>query len=196
MKKVFAFDFDGTITTKDTLLEFIKYAKGRAALYRALLLFSPLLVLMKLPLYSNHKTKEKVFTHLFGGMDTEAFDMLCRSFANDNRKLLRPKAMTYIYNVLQNPDAEVVIISASIENWVSPFFADKPQIKVLGTQVETKDSKLTGKLLTENCYGKEKVSRLLRIYPNRQTYHLTAFGDSRGDKELLAFADEAHYKTF
>lgn len=41
-----------------------------------------------------------------------------------------------------------------------------------------------------------KVNRLKAIYPNRQDYHLTAFGDSRGDKEMLAFADESYYKPF
>ena len=27
-KKIYCFDFDGTLTTSDTLLEFIRYAKG------------------------------------------------------------------------------------------------------------------------------------------------------------------------
>ena len=30
-KKLYCFDFDGTLTTSDTLLEFIKYAKAEAA---------------------------------------------------------------------------------------------------------------------------------------------------------------------
>ena len=59
-----------------------------------------------------------------------------------------------------------------------------------------KDGVLTGRFLTRNCYGEEKVNRLNALYPNRQDYHLIAFGDSRGDKELLAFADESHFKPF
>jgi phosphoserine phosphatase len=39
------------------------------------------------------------------------------------------------------------------------------------------------------------VNRILALYPDRNTYHLTAYGDSRGDKELLAFADESHYQA-
>ncbi|MCH5311650.1 MAG: haloacid dehalogenase-like hydrolase [Prevotella sp.] len=196
MRKVFAFDFDGTITTKDTLLEFIKYAKGRTALYGALLVFLPLLVLMKLRLYSNHKTKEKMFSRLFRGMSLEEFNSLCCNFARDNRHLLRPKAELYINNVLQAPDTEVVIVSASIENWVTPFFADQPSIKVLGTHIEVIDDRLTGQFLSANCYGQEKVNRLLSEYPDRKAYRLTAFGDSSGDRALLAFADEMHYKPF
>jgi phosphoserine phosphatase len=87
----------------------------------------------------------------------------------------------------------VLIVSASIDNWVQPFFDD---VKVLGTQIEVMDGKLTGRFLTRNCYGQEKVNRILALYSNRQDYHLTAFGDSKGDKELLAFADESHFKPF
>ena len=74
---------------------------------------------------------------------------------------------------------------------MQPFFAD---VKVVGTQIEVKDGVLTGRFLTRNCYGEEKVNRLNALYPNRQDYYLIAFGDSRGDKELLAFADESHYR--
>ena len=87
----------------------------------------------------------------------------------------------------------MLIVSASIDNWVQPFFA---QVKVLGTQIEVVNGKLTGQFLSKNCYGQEKVNRILTLYPNRQDYHLTAFGDSRGDKELLAWADESHFKPF
>jgi hydroxymethylpyrimidine pyrophosphatase-like HAD family hydrolase len=40
------------------------------------------------------------------------------------------------------------------------------------------------------------VNRILTLFPNRKDYHLTAFGDSRGDKEMLAFADESYFKPF
>ena len=85
----------------------------------------------------------------------------------------------------------MLIVSASIDNWVQPFF---PHVRVLGTQIEVNDGCLTGRFLTKNCYGQEKVNRILTLYPDRNTYHLIAYGDSRGDKELLAFADEAHYQ--
>ena len=93
---------------------------------------------------------------------------------------------------VQSEGADVLIVSASIDNWVQPFF---PQVKVLGTQIEVKDGCLTGRFLTKNCYGQEKVNRILALYPDRSDYYLAAYGDSRGDKELLAFADEAHYQA-
>ena len=192
MRKVYAFDFDGTLTTKDSLLEFIRYAKGSCGLWLGFLRYVHLLILMKLGFYPNWKAKQKVFAHFFKGMTIEDFDAICQEFAASSKLLLRPKGIETIDKAI-NEGADVLIVSASIDNWVQPFFAN---VKVLGTQIEVKDGVLTGRFLTKNCYGEEKVNRLKAVYPNRQDYHLTAFGDSRGDKELLAFADESHYKPF
>ena len=65
-----------------------------------------------------------------------------------------------------------------------------------GTLIESKDGRLSGRFLTKNCYGREKVNRLLQLFPERKDYWLTAYGDSRGDYELLDFANEGHYKPF
>ena len=188
MRKVYAFDFDGTLTTRDTLIAFIRYACGTPRFLFGFLLHAPLLVLMKLRLYSNGKAKQKVFAHFFKGMTIEAFDTLCQDFARTHRHLLRPDTVRILEQALTER-AEVLIVSASIDNWVQPFF---PSVTILGTQVEVIDGCLTGRFLTPNCYGQEKVRRILALYPDRSAYHLTAFGDSRGDRELLTFADEAH----
>ena len=209
MKKIVAFDFDGTLTTKDTLIEFIRYACGTGAFVKGFLRYAHLLVLMKLGFYPNWKAKQKVFAHFFERMKIEEFDELCQRFAQDNQHLLRPKGIEAIQQALDK-GAEVLIVSASIDNWVRPFFNTKalglcplategtqePSLCVVGTQIEIRDGLLTGRFLTKNCYGQEKVNRILTLYPNRSEYHLTAYGDSRGDKELLDFADESHYKPF
>lgn len=200
MKKIVTFDFDGTLTTKDTLLVFIRYACGFWAFVVGFLRYSPLLVLMKLGLYPNYKVKQKVFSYFFKGMKLEVFDTLCQRFAQDYHHLLRPQGIEAM-NQAFSDGAEVMIVSASIDNWVKPFFENlsnqnNRSILILGTQIEVKDGLLTGRFLTKNCYGQEKVNRIMALYPHRENYHLTAYGDSRGDKELLAFADESHYKPF
>ena len=192
MKRIVAFDFDGTLTTRDTLLAFIRYACGTSRFLLGFSLYAPLLVLMKLGLYPNWKTKQRVFSYFFRGMTLADFDTLCQRFAADNRHLLRPKGEATLRQA-QAEGAVVLIVSASIDNWVQPFF---PSVQVMGTQIEVNDGRLTGRFLTRNCYGQEKVNRILECYPHREDYHLTAYGDSRGDQELLAFADESHYKPF
>ena len=201
-KRIYAFDFDGTLTTRDTLIAFIRYAKGTGAFVLGFLLHAHLLVLMKLGLYPNWKAKQKIFSYFFKGMSLGGFDALCQRFAANNRQLLRLEGVRTLEQA-RTEGADIVIVSASIDNWVKPFFTNldgladnQPQITVLGTQIEIADRKLTGRFLTKNCYGPEKVNRILDLYPDRCAYHLTAYGDSRGDKELLAFADESHYKPF
>lgn len=192
MKQICAFDFDGTLTNRDTLIAFIRYARGSRALLWGLLRHVHLLLLMKLRLYPNGQAKQRVFAYFFRGMTLEAFNRLCREFAATHRHLLRPEGTRTVQRA-RAEGAEVLIVSASIDNWVQPFF---PDVTVLGTQIEVQDGRLTGRFLTPNCYGQEKVNRLLAAYPDRTNYHLSAYGDSRGDRQLLAFADESHYKPF
>lgn len=198
-KKIYCFDFDGTLTTSDTLLKFIKYAKGRGRFLMVFLMYSPLLVLMKLHLYPNWKAKQQIFAHLFAGMRIEKFDALCRGFAEESQHLLRPKGITLMHEALV-AGAQVFIVSASIDNWVRPFFdiRNLKGVQVLGTQIEVEDGKLTGRFKSNNCYGKEKVHRIAEVLKSfeRSEYEIEAFGDSRGDKEMLAFADKGHFKPF
>ena len=197
MRKIYAFDFDGTLTTKDTLLEFIRFAKGSGQMFCGFLLFSPLLILMKLHLFPNWKVKQKIFSYFFKGMKIDDFNTLCTRFAERKKHLLRPAGIEKVRQAIAEEHTTVLIISASIDNWVRPFFDENDKkIQVLGTQIETKESRLTGQFTTKNCYGEEKVNRLTALYPHREAYYLIAFGDSRGDKELLTFADKGFYKPF
>ena len=81
MRKIYAFDFDGTLTTKDTLLEFIRFAKGSGQMFCGFLLFSPLLILMKLHLYPNWKAKQQLYSYFFKGMNIDDFNALCTHFS-------------------------------------------------------------------------------------------------------------------
>ncbi len=189
-KRLYVFDFDGTLTKKDSLIAFILFVKGWGTLLLTFLRYSPFLLLMRMGLYDNGKTKEKVFLKCFRGMSLTVFNDYCQRFARECRPLLREKAAVYINKV---GEENCVIVSASVENWVQPFF---PEVRVLGTEIEVKDGRLTGRFTTPNCYGMEKVHRLQQAFPNRTDYYLIAFGDSRGDQQLLDYADEAYYQPF
>ena len=53
--KIYAFDFDGTLTRRDTFIEFIRYVFGTRRMLAGILRFAPILVLMKLGRYPNWK---------------------------------------------------------------------------------------------------------------------------------------------
>ena len=90
----------------------------------------------------------------------------------------------------------MIIISASIENWVRPFFAEfGDRVVVSCTKIDVREERVTGQFLTMNCYGAEKPKRLLQTFPLRKTYRLVAFGDSRGDKELIEASDTGYFRS-
>ena len=81
-REIVVFDFDGTLTTKDTLLEFIKFSHGKFSFYMGLLLNSPILIAYKLKIYPNWKAKQALFTYFFHGISYSEFQMLCVDFAS------------------------------------------------------------------------------------------------------------------
>lgn len=195
MKTIYAFDFDGTLTTRDTLIEFTRYTYGKYWFFRVIMRHLHILILMKLHLYPNGKAKERFFNYLIRGLPVDIFDEICNEFVDGNRHLLRPKGMEAVRQAASS-GCPVVIVTASIEQWVAPFFNGIEGVTIIGTKPEIVEDRITGNFASPNCYGKEKVRRLLELYPDRNSYRLIAYGDSRGDRELLAEADEAHYKPF
>lgn len=190
-RKVAVFDFDGTLTEKDTLLEFIRFSCGNIRFLWGFLFFSPVLILMKLHLYPNWKAKQKIFAYFFKGWEYDRFKLKGKKFADVIEKFKRNDVLSLMNRHLQNGD-EVYVISASMEEWVCPWCQRHGVLHVLGTKMEV-DGKgiITGRFLSKNCYGWEKVNRLLAYEPIRGDYELYAYGDSRGDREMLEFADHA-----
>ena len=197
---VHLFDFDGTITTHDTMLALARFRKGRLRLVLFFLLYMPWLVAMKLGLYSNQRMKERFLRHFFGRMSVHRFGQLCQQFAEAHIQLVRPRALRCIAQANERHEP-VVIISASCVEWVRPMMQQfDVQVHIIGSELETADGRLTGRLSGNNCYGAEKVHRaqeyIAQLSPQPSSLKTIAYGDSRGDKELLAYADESHYKPF
>ncbi len=189
------FDFDGTITTKDTLLEFIKFSKGTFPFYLGFLLNSPWLVAYKAKLISNQQAKEKVLAYFFRDTSVEDFDKQCRDFANQVIPgLIRPGALEEINNLKQK-GTEVVIVSASPENWVK-YWTDTIDAPCLATVLSVSNKTITGKIEGKNCYGTEKVRRIKEKFSLDTYQHISAYGDSSGDKPMLQLAHTPHYKPF
>ena len=189
------FDFDGTITTKDSMVEFILYSVGKKAYYMGLLKLSPILVAYKLKLYPNHKAKERLLAYFFKKMCLKEFQRLVRAYGdNEIDKIVRDEALERI-SWHKNRGDEVVVISASMECWLKPW-CDRQKIQLIATKLEISDGKFTGKFATKNCYGQEKVNRLKGEYHLEDYTHIYAYGDSRGDREILTLADESFYQPF
>ena len=193
VREVVVYDFDGTLTCGDSLPRFLRFAKGDGGYLAALVKTSPWLVLYKMGLYSNSKAKERLLGNCFRGWDAQDFANAARAFSlGEVQKMLRPD----IYESLRRNVAaghRVYIVSASLRQWIEPWAKSQGVTGVLATEMEVGDNgRFTGRFATPNCYGPEKARRLLEAEPDRSSYRLTVYGDSRGDRELMALSDTAH----
>ena len=196
MQKTIAFfDFDGTVTTKDTMLELIKSAKGKPAYYLGMITLLPYLIALKAGIVTATKAKEKLLSHFFGKMTLTEFNVVCKTFSEKKLPgLIRHTAINKIKEHQQN-NHEVVIVSASAENWISGWCMQN-NIPYLATRLEIINDKLSGKLSGANCNGEEKVNRIKQSYPLSDYSTIYCYGDTDGDKPMLALADFANYKPF
>ncbi|HCO67368.1 MAG TPA: HAD-IB family hydrolase [Dysgonomonas sp.] len=183
-----AFDFDGTLTLKDTLIDFIIFYSGRFRFFTGIIILMPVLILYKLKIIPNSRAKEILFAYFFKGKSIEEFNRKCEEYAFYIDRI-RNGNTTHILREHLMANHTAIIISASISNWIKPWAYHNGISKVVSTEIEVKDGIITGKFSTPNCYGPEKVNRLLEEYPKREQYTLYAYGDSNGDKELLELAD-------
>ena len=195
MKKIAFFDFDGTITKKDSLLEVIRFQKGTLAFCKGFFINAPYLIALKLKLINNQAAKEKILRYFFCGMPLSSFQSACNSFITDKfDSLIRPGALTAIKN-LQADGFEVVIVTASAENWIKKW-SDKLNVGLIGSVLEIENGLITGNLFGKNCYGEEKAVRIRARYDLSGFDEIFCYGDSGGDKQMLALATKAFYKPF
>jgi len=194
-RRIAFFDFDGTITTKDTLLEVIKYQKGSFRFYIGFLINAPFLIAYKLKIIRNSTAKQKVIQFFFNKTPLVSFQIKCDEFSlNELPSLIRPKALNEIKK-LQSIGAEVIIVSASAKNWLQKW-ADEMSVKLIATHLEIKNEKLTGNIDGENCHGEEKARRIKAAYNLSQYDEIYCYGDSSGDKPMLALGTFSFYKPF
>ena len=188
-RNIAAFDFDGTLTCKDSLFQFIRFSCGYWALLWGLIIFSPLMMCTIFGFYPRDKAKERFLSHFFKGMLYEDFQRLGVEFCNIINSFVNKSTVKLMQQHLAHGDA-VYVITASIEEWVRPWCEHQGVFCVLATRMEVKKGRLTGRFATPNCRGEEKVRRFLEKEPQRMDYYLYAYGDSRGDRQLLDFSNE------
>ncbi|MBO1017811.1 HAD-IB family hydrolase [Achromobacter sp. SD115] len=188
---VAAFDFDGTLTYRDTLIPFL----ARVSLCKLLLgltLVSPVLALLMCGKRGNDHGM---------ALRQSAKQRLCRVVLRGRRQAdLKELAARWVPGIALRPDMlarlrthqqsghRVVIVSASPDLYLGEM-ARRLGVELICTGLETADGRLTGRFSTANCWGPEKVARLeLRFGPVGR-YELHAYGDSSGDAWLLNAAD-------
>ncbi|HEY2650130.1 MAG TPA: HAD family hydrolase [Puia sp.] len=194
-RKIAFFDFDGTITSKDSLPEIIKFIKGRAAFYLGLILNIYWFPAYQFNLISADRLKEKILSYFFSGMPEVIFQTQCDRFAGINLPaLIRPGVFTE-FDRLRKDGFEMVIVTASAENWIRNW-AKQNTLDLIATKLETKNGVMTGKLEGKNCKGEQKVVCIKQKWNLTDYEEIYVYGDTPADRPMMALATRSFYKPF
>jgi len=193
---VAAFDFDGTLTQGDSLLPFLIFAAGWPRFLAGMILLSPQILGYLIGLIRNDIAKQRVLDYFFGGLENRELQFVAAKFSAEKLpKLLRPEAVKRLEWHRQQGHT-CVLISASLQDYLIPWARRNGFKHVIASSLaKDEHDRILGELEGGNCYGAVKAERLLELMGPREGFELYAYGDSRGDRELLATADHAFFKT-
>ena len=190
-KRIALFDFDGTLTRKYTFFDFHVKRFGVVPVAAAMCGAAAACPLSKLA--DRSEIKERFVLRMGGGTMFESYLSDARDYAErEIDRITIPMAMEVFRKHLELGDA-VCIVTASMKEWVESW-ASRYGAYVIGTEFEVECGRMTGRLKTPNCRGAEKVSRIKAELDLSRFSRIFAYGNSGGDREMLALADEAVYK--
>lgn len=194
-RPIVAFDFDGTLTIRDSYTAFLKWRAGALGYALDLVGLTPELLIY--PIARDRGRLKAAATRIFlGGLSTAEVQASAKAFCDEHwDRLMRPDALER-WRAWGEEGAWRVIVTASPSLTVAPFAERLGADDLLGTQLEARpDGRLTGGFASPNCRAAEKVVRLREAYGD-DVRLAAAYGDTSGDTEMLAIADHAGWREF
>jgi len=190
-RRVAAFDFDGTLTRRDTLMPFLARVAGWPRTMVAGASVAPELAAVALGRGNRDAAKERLLTRLLAGRPRADLASAGVGYARVLvERQLRPDMRDRVA-WHQSHGHEIVIVSASLDVYLLPVQRAVGIDSVICTELEVDEHGIcTGRMLGGNCRGDEKARRL-RAYLGDAPVELWAYGNSTGDDAMLGMADHA-----
>jgi len=189
------FDFDGTISSRDSFLLFVKQTVGSTRFSIGMGLLLPQIIKFLCKRYPNQRLKEDVLRQFFFNTQQEAFNRAAEQFCTVTLPtIIRPKAHQRLQWHRERGDT-IVIVSATPELILAPWCREN-NLDLLATKMEIIDQTISGQLEGQNCRGREKVQRIQEHYQKEKYQEIYAYGDTSGDLPMLALADHSFYRPF
>ena len=187
------FDFDGTITTRETMPGFMHAAVRPRRLRLGKLLLAPAVIGYRLGVVPGTWIRAAICMFGCRGVPAAELERHGRAFARDVLPgLLRPEAMERIAWHRARGD-RVVIVSGGLDVYLEPW-AHGHGLELLCSSLERRNGVLTGHYLGPQCVGAEKVRRVMARCPVAGYGRVHAYGDTPEDHAMLAMAHERHYR--
>lgn len=186
---VAAFDVDKTLTTRDCVIPFLRRVGGVAFIGR-LAARSPQL-LMAILQRRRDRVKALATRAAVRGRSLVDVDAVAQRFANEVwERRMRPDTVARLrWHVEQGH--RVVLVSASYRNYLAPLADRLGAHDVISTELAVENGICTGELHGPNCRATVKADRLRAwlVDSGLSDVEIHAYGDSAGDRDLLAMAD-------
>jgi phosphatidylglycerophosphatase C len=180
-----AFDFDGTLTTRDCMLPFLCRLAGTRAVVTAFGRHAGTAVRR-----DRDGVKAGILGLLLAGRESSSVDELGERYAVDILRMRMRRDVVERLRWHQGEGHRTVIVSASLRPYLAPVARELGIDHVICTELETVDGTLTGRIDGTNCRGPVKAERLGAWWSRPDPAGtLWAYGDSSGDDHLLALAD-------
>ena len=187
--KIYLIDFDDTIYRGDSFVHFTFYSQTYINF-----LFFWMSVVVQLSVGKSKSQIKESFFFRFKDMRQKDFKILCINFyIKKIKKNIKESFIRYLKKI--EKDAQIVIVSASIGDYIEPFCKEQ-DIHLISTELEINNDKLTGIFRTPNCNGKEKVRRIKEKYNLKEFDEIHVFGNSKGDFSMLELGTHKYYKFF
>jgi HAD superfamily hydrolase (TIGR01490 family) len=190
--KLALFDFDGTVTTRDSFKPFLYFSAGpiRTALGTAVL--GPVLAAHRLGVLSTSRLRQAGAYVCFRGRRAEEIDDLGARYSTTLDAFVRPEMLEAIRSH-QTRGHEVAIVSASIAPYLRPW-CERTGVERISTELEVREGVLTGCYAGTDCTGPEKARRVRARFELSKYEQIYAYGDTPEDAELLALAHRRFFR--
>ncbi|WP_291120770.1 HAD-IB family phosphatase [Empedobacter sp. UBA7248] len=193
-RNLYLFDFDGTLTCKDTLFDFLKFSFPKVYFINYLI-FIPLFIVSKLKIIDAGFVKEMFISKFLKGKSYVEINQLAQNyFEKNHQELIYSKADEYIKSLSNYNDK--FIVSASVDFWIQPF-ADYYEMGLICTKAKYDEQGFfTGKFASPNCNYQEKKNRIEKEIDLSLYDKIIAFGDTKGDEAMFSIATKSNFRYF
>lgn len=187
------FDFDGTITDRETMPDFMRAAVRPRRLAIGKVLFLPLVVGYKLGLVPGSLVRNAICRFGFRGVPVTELEAHGARFAEEFLPgTLRPEALERIAWHKVRGD-KVVVVSGGLDVYLR-HWAQAHGLELICSSLEQRNGRFTGRYQGSQCVRAEKARLVRERYSPSEFSRIYAYGDTPEDHELLAMANEAYYR--
>lgn len=189
------FDFDGTITDRDSEFDFLRFVFGWSGLALKFPHLAAPLLRWELHRLSSKGIKETLFRRFFADWShMEFLEATIRYSHQGLPAIIRPRALDAINSHRANGD-RVLVVSASPYELIAPW-ALQNQVELVANHIEHRTWLDVWHFDGPEYSGAEKV-RQIRTRVRLEDYsEIYAYGNSEGDRDMLEAATHPHYRYF